>query len=187
MTQSQTQQSAVPAVFQGNGEMQFREVNGEFCLTAEQVGQGLGYEDPASSVNRLFSRYADELEPYSFSVKLTENSPGGSTRVFTEEGIYIVSMLARTEKAKEFRQKVASLLKSLRQRKMEAIRTEAALALLDLQHSLGSRDMAFVERLIRYRKKGLRQWETGKILDVGKDVIWRMENRIRKAGLWEVL
>ncbi|HOE18399.1 MAG TPA: Bro-N domain-containing protein [Syntrophorhabdaceae bacterium] len=185
MTTQQTA-SAVPAVFQGNGEIRFHEVDGEFCLTIDDIGKGLGYED-SGAIRNLYSRHRDELDNFKGIIKLM--TPGGMQEktVFTEEGIYIISMLARTEKAKEFRQKVASLLKSLRQRKMEAIRTEAALALLDLQHSLGSRDMAFVERLIRYRKKGLRQWETGKILDVGKDVIWRMESRIRKAGLWEVL
>jgi prophage antirepressor-like protein len=179
-------QSAVSMVFQGNGEIKFYEIQGEFCLTAEDIGRGLGYEYPADSINKLYRQYRDELKD--FSTELVVKSTGRPTKVFTEEGIYIISMLARTEKAKEFRQKVASLLKDLRQRKMEAIRKETVIALIDFQHSLPKkRNMDWVERLIKYRRLGLRQWEVGKLLDCSKDTICRTEKMLKKFGLWDIL
>ncbi len=186
MTTQQTA-SAVPAVFQGNGEIRFQEVNGEFCLTAEQVAHGLGLSD-ISSIHNIYKNHEDELAPFRFMDDSSINSKEGRPAyLFTEEGVYLISMWARTPAAKAFRLKVAGLLKSLRQRKMEAIRTETALAVIDLQHSLGGRDMDFVWRLIRYRRKDLYQWEVGKLLGVSKDTVSRMEKRLRKAGLWEVL
>ncbi len=178
--------SAVPAVFQGNGEIRFHEVQGEFCLTADDLNKGLGYEDPRAVLN-LYNRHKDELDGYVGIIKLM--TPGGTqdTTVFNEEGVYLVSMLAKTPKAKEFRKKVARVLKDLRQRKMEAIRKETAIALIDFQHSIGKRDMAFMERLMRYRKKGLYQWETAKLLGVSEDTVRAYEQRLKKSGLWEVL
>ncbi|HBE44258.1 MAG TPA: hypothetical protein DDW17_02085 [Deltaproteobacteria bacterium] len=173
-------QSAVPMVFQGNGEIRFHEIQGEFCLTAEDIGRGLGYEFPEESINKIAQRHVDEIEPYRLKVNLTF--------YYTEEGIYIISMLARTEKAKEFRQKVARLLKDIRQRKMEAIRKETAIALIEFQNSLSKkRNMDWVERLIKYRRRGLYQWEVGKLLDCSKDTIKRAENMVKKAGLWDIL
>jgi len=72
----------LPALFSESGEIKFYEVNGEFCLTAEDIGKGLGYSDPANSIHNIYSRYKDELEQYSLSIKLIESAP--ATRVFTE-------------------------------------------------------------------------------------------------------
>ena len=54
-------------------------------------------------------------EEFSKVVKVPYPSGGTqNTRVFTEDGIYEVTMLAKTEKAKEFRSWVRKILKSLR-------------------------------------------------------------------------
>nr|CBL42948.1 Hypothetical phage protein [Candidatus Magnetobacterium bavaricum] len=100
-------------------------VDGEYCLTAEQIAKGLGYNNYVH-INRLIERHLDEIEPYRFSVKLSQNplsNEGGrpSYLLYSEEGIYIICMLARTPKAKEFRKQVAAILKGLRQQQIREL------------------------------------------------------------------
>lgn len=98
----------------------FIEENGEFLFSAEEIGKQLGYSNPAKSTNKLFQRNSLELLIYSRDVKLT--SRDGRVRYvrhFTEEGVYILSMLANTDKARDFRRRVAELLKNLRQKEMD--------------------------------------------------------------------
>ncbi len=179
-------QQNLPALFPQNGEMHFREINGEFCLSAEQIGLGLGYSEPADAVTKLYSRYKDELEPFSLTVNLTVSAP--PSRVFTEEGIYIISMLARTPAAKEFRKKVAGLLKGLRQQKLTLARREAAESALMLKHRLDATGKTddFLKKLKRYQQIGLNNIESGKLLDVSTATIVRYKRLLKRAGLWEV-
>ena len=85
-------------------------------MTAEQLGACLGYSDPIRNINKLTSRnsYLDNQD-FSRVVKLTTvDGKKRNVRVFTEDGIYEITMLAKTAKAKEFRAWVRKLLKSLR-------------------------------------------------------------------------
>ncbi|QJX64882.1 hypothetical protein HLK66_16405 [Niallia circulans] len=64
------------------------------------------------------------------------------TRIFTEDGIYEVTMLSKTEKAKEFRQWVRQILKELRKPKVLTDREQRVEALkLTLEHE---------EKLVEY-------------------------------------
>lgn len=90
--------------------------NDEPYMTAEQLGSCLGYSNARKSINTIVNRnqYLKEKE---FSAGIKMISPRGdtqNTRIFTEDGIYEVTMLAKTEKAKKFRSWVRKLLKSLR-------------------------------------------------------------------------
>lgn len=88
----------------------------EVYMTSEQLGECLEYSHPRESINKLVSRN-EYLREKEFSAEVKMTSPRGdtqNTRVFTEDGIYEVTMLAKTEKAKEFRAWVRVLLKSLR-------------------------------------------------------------------------
>lgn len=85
-------------------------------MTAEQLGSCLGYSDPIRNVNKLVSRnkYLEKQE-FSRVVKLTTvDGKQRNVRVFNEDGIYEVTMLAKTARAQEFRAWVRKLLKSLR-------------------------------------------------------------------------
>ena len=98
----------------------------EMYMTAGQLGECLGYSNPRESINKIVQRnhYLKNKE-FSAEVKLT--SPRGdtqNTRVFTEDGIYEVTMLAKTEKAKQFRAWVRKLLKSLRSGEVTAVKTD---------------------------------------------------------------
>ena len=180
----------LPTLF-NQEEIRFSEIDGEFCLTAEQIGSGLGYEKP-TDVQSIITRNKDEIEPYRLKGDLPFNSPGGRPAyVYTEEGIYIICMLARTPKAKEFRRRVAALLKELRQSKLEHARiegrSEGAKAVYQLQATLArtGKTSEWLKALVRYRCIGLTQKECGKLLDCSQDTAGHYERLLKAAGLWE--
>lgn len=91
----------------------------EMFMTSTQLGECLGYTEPRKAISKIVDRnkYLENVE-FSGVVKLV--TPGGvqETRIFTEDGIYEVTMLAKTEKAKEFRTFVRQLIKSIRKGEM---------------------------------------------------------------------
>lgn len=84
-------------------------------MTAEQLGRCLGYSHPRENINKIVQRndYLKEDE-FSCEVKMTSESGAKNTRIFNEDGIYEITFLAKTEKAREFRSWARTLLKSLR-------------------------------------------------------------------------
>jgi len=85
-------------------------------MTSKQLGTALEYADPQKGVDNLINRN-DYLKSSEFSATLKmrgTDSKEYETRVFTEDGIYEVTMLAKTEKAKTFRAWVRKILKGLR-------------------------------------------------------------------------
>ena len=92
--------------------------SGDMFMTTKQLADCLGYASK-NGVESMLNRnpYLKESE---FSMVLTIRNPldksekGQETRVFTEDGIYEVSMLANTDKAKDFRCWIRRILKSLR-------------------------------------------------------------------------
>jgi len=110
-------------VFQGI-ECDFWSNNeGEIFMTGQQLGTILGYADPSKSIRKIVERnvYLKE-EEFSGSVRMTSPSGIQETRIFTEDGIYEITMLAKTEKAKEFRSWVRQILKGLRKGELELLR-----------------------------------------------------------------
>lgn len=89
--------------------------DGSIFMTSEQLGQALGYSSPRVSISNLVNRN-EYLKNKEFSGVINLMTPSGTqeTRVFTEDGIYEVTFLASTEKAREFRNWVRGILKSLR-------------------------------------------------------------------------
>lgn len=91
----------------------------DLWVTAEAIGTALEYPDPRKSVQKVFERNRDELLPHSCVVKLTTQGQDGppqgrATRVFNEEGVMIITMLSRQQKAKEFRRWAVGVLKAFR-------------------------------------------------------------------------
>lgn len=98
----------------------FIEREGEILFTAEEVGHHLGYGDPAHAIHRIFRKNFNELKHYSVETKtVSTDGKNYETRAFTEEGVYILSMLARTNEAKKFRARVALLLRRIRREQAE--------------------------------------------------------------------
>ena len=95
----------------------------EVYMTSEQLGESLEYSQPIKSISNLVER-SDYLKSKEFSVVTKLMSRDGKrydTRIFTEDGIYEVTMLSKTEKAKEFRAWIRKLLKSLRTGKTKIV------------------------------------------------------------------
>lgn len=98
----------------------------DMFMTSEQLGTCLEYSDPIRNINKVVSRN-EYLKQHEFStvVKLTTvDGKQRDVRIFTEDGIYEVTMLAKTAKAKEFRAWVRKLLKSLRKGETVNIATD---------------------------------------------------------------
>lgn len=94
----------------------------DMFMTALQLGECLGYSDPIRNISRVVSRnnYLENNE-FSVVVKLTTtDGKAYDTRIFTEDGIYEITMLSRTKKAKEFRSWVRGVLRSVRKHGMYA-------------------------------------------------------------------
>lgn len=80
----------------------FVEHEGEFWLEARVIASILGYSH-TDAVLQLYQRHKDELIEYSVVIKLTTtDGKAYKKRVFKEEGLYLMSMLGRTAKARTF-------------------------------------------------------------------------------------
>ena len=91
-------------------------------MTAKQLSDCLGYAD-ISRLSKIIKQN-EYLKSKEFSVVAKMASTDGKkydTRVFTEDGIYEITMLAKTEKAKEFRGWIRKVLKSLRSGKAKLV------------------------------------------------------------------
>lgn len=92
--------------------------NGEIFMTIDQLAKSLEYANK-KGLEKLISRnvYLKD-EEFSVVTKLTTGTDGmggtQETRIFTEDGIYEVTMLSKQPKAKEFRAFVRKTLKALR-------------------------------------------------------------------------
>lgn len=194
-------------VFDKGKQLKFIEEKGEILFTAEEIGKHLGYGDPGRAIHRLFTRNQNELKHYATVVNLT--TVDGKTReirAFTEEGVYILSMLARTNTAKQFRARVALLLRRLRRERMEAAlelareagyaqgrdealglpavreaRAEGAQAMLELH----PKRQETLKKALRYARMGLSGREIAKLMDANHRQIGHLLSLARKNGLLE--
>lgn len=88
----------------------------EIFMTINQLSQCIGYNNGRKGVDNLIARN-EYLKNEEFSVTLKLRGTDGKeyvTRVFTEDGIYEVAMLAKTEKALAFKKFIRKVLKDLR-------------------------------------------------------------------------
>ena len=106
----------------GNVECDFYGKDNEVYMTISQLAESLEYADK-KGVETLIDRnkHLKNIE-FSFVEKVPLKMGGTqNTRIFTEDGIYEVTMLSKTEKAKEFRAWVRTILKSLRSGKAKLV------------------------------------------------------------------
>ncbi|MDR0339923.1 MAG: Bro-N domain-containing protein [Desulfovibrio sp.] len=176
-------------VFDNGAKLNYVEKDGEILFTAEEIGTHLGYSDPARSIHKIFRKNYSELKLYAVGAKLaTTDGKEYETRLFTEEGVYILSMLARTNEAKKFRARVALLLRRLRQEAMRRQLEETRQAALEQgrQEALAARQRltptrrARMRRALRYRNMGLTCRETGKLMECSHQMVFYL---LKDAGL----
>ena len=170
--------------------LKYVEHEGQVFFSSEEIGRQLGYRQPLKSINVLWNRNQKELKGYATGIKLM--SVDGclrETRCFSEEGVYILSMLANTPRAREFRAKLARLLREIRERRMDLAREAGYLQGLDAGRAatlpevkaaeeearqktarqfwrLGPARKRRLRTAVRYRKMGLGIAAIAKLLDV---------------------
>ncbi|MDR1359469.1 MAG: Bro-N domain-containing protein [Deltaproteobacteria bacterium] len=178
--------SNVPAlvVFDNDVDLNYVEKNGEILFTAEEIGKHLGYSNPGEAVGRLFRRNRNELKLYAVPVKLTgTDGKQYETRLFAEEGAYLLSMLARTSEAKKFRARVALLLRRLRQealrRELEQVRHDAAARALALTPSVRLQ----IQKILAYQRRGFSWREICKVMDLHNRTLGGLLKTARELGL----
>lgn len=152
--------------------------DGIICMNAESIGRALGYVTPKESVLKIYQRNQDELDNYSIKVKLTSvDNKDRFQRVFTEEGIYIISMLANTDKAKAFR---AELAKFLKQKRLEALQEAKAAGYITADKiNARYRNLRLtnseIKRLHILLSAGVSKKDIAKLLRISVDSIRRIE------------
>lgn len=168
------------APFDNGNPLNYLEKNGEILFSAEEIGRGLGYAYPARSINNLYLQNQKELKHYSVNIRTVQtDGKSYATRAFSEEGVYIISMLSRTQNAKRFRAKVALLMRRWRREQQEKLvelareagqqqALEMSTKTASLVWSLGTKDKRAVRRTVRYRKLGLGATSIAKLLGVHK-------------------
>lgn len=105
----------------GDIQCDFYGKGNEVYMTINQLAACLGYAD-RSGVQKLVDRNEYLSQPeFSCWDRLSHESGAKKTRIFTEDGIYEVTMLSKTARAKEFRSWVRGILKALRSGKAKLV------------------------------------------------------------------
>lgn len=100
----------------------YKNDNGEIFMTIEQLAQVLEYSN-RKSVEKIVERN-EYLKNEEFSATYKLSATDGKayeTRIFTEDGLYEVTMISKQPKALEFRAFVRKLLKGLRKNELTVV------------------------------------------------------------------
>lgn len=166
-------------------QVRYIEKDGEIWFTAHDIAKGLGYQDSAK-IFKLFERHRDELDDFSTTVSLAgADGKQRNMRVFSEDGLYLICMFARTEKAKAFRKAVAKFLRWYRRRQLELAIEVGKKEAREALSGMSKFQREIQDKVLKYRQMGLGIRETAKLLDVSTDTVSRVCKRLRQAG-WEV-
>ncbi len=187
--------------------LKYVEHEGQVFFSSEEIGRQLGYAKPSKSINILFNRNQRELKGYATGIKLMQvDGCLREVRCFTEEGVYILSMLANTPRAREFRAKLARLLREIRERRVDLARESGYLQGLDegrasalpevkaaeakarqdtarLFWRLGPARKRRLRSAVRYRKMGLGIHDIAKLLDVHNREVSSLLDAAEALGL----
>lgn len=159
--------------------------DGIICMNAESIGRALGYVTPKESVLKIYQRNQDELDNYSVKVKMTStDGKAYNQRVFTEEGIYIISMLANTDKAKAFRAELAKFLKQKRQEALNEAVTRGYIAANKINARYRNLRLtgSEIKRLHILLYAGVAKKDIAKLLRISVDSIRRIEKDLAELG-----
>lgn len=102
-------------------EVPLYEVEGELFLAGEDLGRILGLAEPRKAIAKIYQRNREELQPHIRDTKMVSPSSRGTrsggpqtTRLYSEVGCYLITMFAKTKKARQVRQWLASLPQRIR-------------------------------------------------------------------------
>lgn len=94
-----------------NTEFDIVDIHNVPWLRCPQIGDALGYEKGRISVHKLYEANIEEFTDGMTQIVELDTAGGRQPiRIFSPRGCYLIGMLARTEKAKAFRQWVLDVL-----------------------------------------------------------------------------
>lgn len=153
-------------------------LNGELWLRGGQIGHALGFTDPNRAIARLFKRNKKEFTA-DMTTAIEVPTAGGIqlARIFNARGAALLAMLAKTDKAADFRAWVLDVLEG-EQKQLPSQR-------LDLLQKELLKSRPRWKKIIAYKELGLKNYEIAKLLDCHKSTI-RLDLRTMEAcGLIE--
>lgn len=198
----------VPVPFINVCGLKYVEHEGRILFSTKEIGYQLGYKNPYKAVNNLFNRNFKELQSFSVILKLrATDGKEYEMRHFTEEGVYIISMLANTPTAQNFRALLAKLLREIREQRLELARQAGyaqgrqealCLPVMEAERKQGYLEglkegkklaekndrLKLLEKMAGYVQKGLNYTEIGKILGLSKDAVAKRVAGAKKKGFW---
>lgn len=117
---------ATKSMFEGNPcDVYISDNKESIVMTSRQLGECLGYSDPKVAIVKILSRnpYIASEECSTVTKLVTVDGKCRETRVFNEDGIMEITLLAKTEMAKRFRKFARELIKSVRNGELNTIVT----------------------------------------------------------------
>ncbi|MBB1489371.1 BRO family protein [Oceanospirillum sediminis] len=89
--------------------IQFEEIEGQPCATAQNIGEVLGYKNADEDIQALYQRHQDEFDPDMIQ-EVPVITAGGveHTRLFSLRGVSLLVMLSEQQEAGAFRERILS-------------------------------------------------------------------------------
>lgn len=142
-------------------------------MTAKDLAAALEYADERA-IHKIYQRNADEFtDQMSTVVKLTTVKGEKDTRVFSFRGAHLIAMLAKSERAKAFRQWVLDLIE-----KEAEVRKQIAKA-------AGPVDAAHINRIMHWR--GIRDQANARLAELGDVSALGPDETISRAQLADMI
>lgn len=158
----------------------FVEKDGVYWMTSERLGERLGFVNPGIAINKIYRRNEEELRHFTCETKMVYQHGAKYSRIFNEQGCYIVAMLAKTAQAREFRRALAQFLEDIRKRLVprdEYERTRAKLAGHEIRYFLRHSQIdrqSFEDIIAYYYRHNLIYEEISKLVGATSKMIERV-------------
>ncbi len=166
-------------------EDKFIKINNELYLDSKSLGEALGFTNPTEAIKKIYQRHEAELKNFSMRDKVSyDNQQSYYRRLFSEEGMYIVSMHATTETASKFR---IALAKFLKQKRLEALHEAKAAGYITADKiNARYRNLRLtnseIKRLHLLLSAGVPKKDIAKLLRISVDSIRRIEKDLAELG-----
>lgn len=165
-------------------ELRVIDLEGQRWLNAFQIGTGLGFSNPGNAIRKIYHHHKSEFTPdMTTLIELPTTTGPKMTRIFSARGAALLAMLAKTERAAEFR---AWVLDVLEQRVDCPVKPgndgkgDLGILLTGTQKPHG---WDIWPHVARYAALGLDGGEIARLLDRKTNYIQKTAQAMRRAGL----
>jgi prophage antirepressor-like protein len=175
--------------------------DGQKWITSQQLGEAIGTKNIRSLIRDL--REGGELKEGKHYRGITLQQPGDNQRrqtlMLSYRGVLRVAMRAQGSRSKPFRDWAEDVLLEVMltgsynagsriseeriENQIGELRREVFSKLATISSIMVNFDMDFVSKAAYYRRMGLSQYETGKLLDVSRGTVQNLEKRLKDAGI----